>query len=361
MGQASLVNCPIEYEVSQITLSVQSPIVNRATPCGIMTYEKLVAAASRVLERGLIVWLVLLSLVAMIWPKWGVAAFDPFVDAKPALDLFIAVTMLAIGSLLPRDEVVQVARRWPTVLGGTVVQYAAMPLLAFATAWAFGFEGPALVGVTVVGCVPGAMASNVLSLAARANVCYSVSLTTMSTLLSPIMVPLTLKLTLGQWQAFPAGQVSVNLLLTVVLPVLTGYSLSRFWSAWQRNARLWGPMIANLVILWIIAMVVGLNRDRLLHSDPAVYLALLLINFGGYLAGDLGGRALCLDRPMRRALTLEVGMQNAGLGAYIVLTIFPDDPTAAIPPALYTFGCMLTGSILARIWAEFGPGPQDQQ
>ena len=326
-----------------------------------MTYAKSVALLSHVLERGLILWLVLLSLAAMFWPSWGLVTWDPFVDAKPALDAFIALTMLAIGSLLPRDEVVQVARRWPTVLGGTTVQYAAMPALAFGSAWAFGFEGPALVGVTVVGCVPGAMASNVLSLAARANVSYSVSLTTMATLLSPIMVPLTLKLTLGQWQEFPAGQVSMNLLLTVVLPVLTGYGLSRFWDTWQRNARLWGPIIANLVILWIIAMVVGLNRDRLLHFAPVVYLALLLINMGGYVAGNLGGRAMRLDRPMRRALTLEVGMQNAGLGTYIVLTIFPNDPTAAIPPALYTFGCMFTGSILARIWAEFGAGPEGQR
>ncbi len=326
-----------------------------------MTYDRFVALLSHVLERGMISWLTLLCLAAAFWPSGGVAGWDPFVDAKPALDLFIALAMLAIGSLLPRDEVLQVARRWPTVLGGTAVQYTAMPALAFGAAWAFGFEGPALVGVTVVGCVPGAMASNVLSLAARANVSYSVSLTTMATLLSPIMVPLTLKVTLEQWQEFPAGQVSVNLLLTVVLPVLAGYGLSRCWRVWQRNARLWSPIVANVVILWIIAMVVGLNRDRLLHFDPPIYFALTLINVGGYVAGNLGGRAMRLDRPMRRALTLEVGMQNAGLGAYIVLTIFPNDPTAAIPPALYTFGCMFTGSILARIWAEFGAGPEGQR
>ncbi len=176
----------------------------------------------------------------------------------------------------------------------------------------------------------------------------------MATLLSPVMVPLTLKLTLGQWQRFPAGQVSVSLLLTVVLPVAAGYGLSRWWQAWQRAAHLGAPIVANLVILWIIAMVVGLNRDRLLHFDPAILLALLLINLGGYAAGNLGGRALRLDRPMRRALTLEVGMQNAGLGTYIVLTVFPDDPAAALAPALYTFGCMLTGTVLARLWAEFG-------
>ncbi len=134
------------------------------------TCARFAAAVSTILERGLLVWLLLLSLAAAFWPSAVPHWWDPFVGARPALDGFIALTMLAIGSLLPRGEVVQVARRWPTILGGTAVQYTAMPLLAFTAAWAFGFEGPALVGVTVVGCVPGAMASNVLSLAARANV-----------------------------------------------------------------------------------------------------------------------------------------------------------------------------------------------
>jgi BASS family bile acid:Na+ symporter len=55
---------------------------------------------------------------------------------------------------------------------------------------------------------------------------------------------------------------------------------------------------------------------------------------------------------MRRALSLEVGMQNAGLGTILVLDLFPDQPDAAIPPALYTFGCMFTGIALARWWGR---------
>jgi len=133
-----------------------------------------------ILERYLIVWLVGLSALAFYWP---VKLVDPFVVPSWVVDLLIAVTMLAIGSLLSPGEVRGVARNWPTVIGGTATQYTVMPLLAYAIALAFGFEGPILLGVIMVGCVPGAMASNVLTLAARGNVSYSVSLTTLATLL----------------------------------------------------------------------------------------------------------------------------------------------------------------------------------
>ena len=307
------------------------------------------------LERLLLLWLVLLSAVAYLWADWLPDAPDPFILSEPRLDLLIAATMLAIGSLLPRDEVRQVARRWPMVLGGTATQYISMPLLAYAVGRLFGFEGATLTGIVMVGCVPGAMASNVLTLAARANVSYSVSLTTMATLLSPVAVPLALYLTLGQVRRIPPEkiqEIGLLLALTVVLPVLIGYALSRSWSRWESAARRCGSTVANLTILWIIAVVVAKNRERLAEFEVTILVALLAINVIGYVAGYGGGRLLRLPRSMRRALTLEVGMQNAGVGTFLVLEVFGEEPSAAIPTALYTFGCMFTGTILARWWAK---------
>jgi BASS family bile acid:Na+ symporter len=307
------------------------------------------------IERFLLLWLTLLSLLAYFWIDLFPGLVDPFVLSKPYLNVLIAATMFAIGSLLPRDDVKQVIDRWPMVLGGTAVQYASMPLLAFCVGRLFGFEGPLLLGITMVGCVPGAMASNVLTLAARANVSYSVSLTTMATMLSPIMVPAVLLLTLGSWRTFSPekmGHMSLTLCWTVVMPVVAGHLLSRTFRFWESFARRVGPSVANLAILWIIAVVVALNREKLADFKWTILVALLLINLGGYLAGNLGGRLLRLPRPMRRALTLEVGMQNAGLGTFLALEVFKEEPTAAIPTAIYTFGCMFTGTILARVWAE---------
>ncbi len=319
--------------------------------------ERALTTFRNVVERLLLVWLVLLGLVAYFWPAWfpRLVAADPFAASRNWLDLLIAATMFAIGSLLPRDEVREVFRRWPMVLAGTALQYTAMPLLAFACGRLFGLEGPWLIGLIVAGCVPGAMASNVLTLLARGNVSYSVSLTTSSTLLSPLVVPLALWLTLGRFTSFPVVETAVKLLWTVVCPVLAGYTLARLWPAWEAGARRIAPLVANLTILWIIAVVVGINREKFLEIDSRLFVALLALNLGGFLAGYLGSLALRIDPAKRRALTLEIGMQNAGLGTMLVLGMFPDQPAAAIPCALFTFGCMFTGTLLARVWAMFPP------
>jgi BASS family bile acid:Na+ symporter len=310
------------------------------------------------LQRFLIVWLGISSLAAFYWSRWFPTAFDPFVESKPLLDYLIVVTMLAIGLMLPKDEVAQVARRWPAVLAGTALQYVTMPTLAYVMSTLFGMSGDYRVGIVMVGCVPGAMASNVLTLNARGNTSYSVSLTTMATILSPLAVPLAMAVVLGADQAVDRSILlasSKKLLLIVVIPVIAGHAMGRYLSNWERYFKSAGSTLANLTILWIIAAVVGLTRDPLSRLRLDLLWALLALNLGGYLAGYFGGWALRLPVPMRRALTLEIGMQNAGLGAVLATSLFGlDRPATAIAPAMYTFGCMLTGTLLSHCWSAIG-------
>ena len=306
------------------------------------------------LERYLLIWLLLSSGLAYFWP-------EPLVMTKPALPWLIAATMFSIGLMLPRDEVRQVFRRWPTVFGGTAIQYAVMPLLAFLMGKAFGLTGDAFVGIVVVGCVPGAMASNVLTLNARGNTSYSVSLTTVATFLSPIAVPLVLAVTLQSKDGVDVAvlwRASKLLFITVVIPVLVGHLLSRRHPGLEKRSQHIGALVANLAILWIIAVVVAMSKSQLEQLRLDLLEALLAVNLLGYAAGYCGGWGMRLPEPMRRALTLEVGMQNAGLGAALAVKLFPDQTGVAIAPALYTFGCMLTGTMLARAWARMADRDQ---
>lgn len=302
------------------------------------------------LQRYLIVWLCLLSLAAHQWPEWFGTASDPFLASKGVLNYLFAITMLAVGWMLRIEEVRQVFARWPLVLAGTATQYTVMPLLGYAIGQHLpGLNDDERIGLVLVGCVPGAMASNVLTMAARGNVSYSVSLTTSSTLLSPLVVPLALQLALGKSVDLDPWQVSWNLCWTVVIPVVVGHLMGRLFSRWERTAERLGSTLANVTILWIIACVVALNRERL--APTALLLtALLTVNLLGYLGGYLSGTLLRMPTAMTRALTLEVGMQNAGLGTVLALQFFPDRPAITIPCALYTFGCVFTALVLAQAW-----------
>jgi BASS family bile acid:Na+ symporter len=321
------------------------------------------------LQRYLVVWLCLFSAGAYFWPvltAWlpagaPPAICDPWTASAPYLWSLIVVTMFAIGYMLPRDEVQQVARRWPTVLGGTAVQYTTMPLIAYLVGTVFRLDQATMIGIMIVGCVPGAMASNVLTLNARGNTSYSVSLTAMATLLSPLIVPFALWFSLGQEVASDPLGVAGKLALRVVLPVIAGHALRRAVPRWELWARPAATTVANLTILWIIAVVVGCQRAQLHWAALAFVVPLLLVNGAGYLAGYGGATAMRLPDPMRRALTLEVGMQNAGLGTVLAVNEFSEHPTAAILPAAYTFGCMLTGTLLARMWAAASERQQRRQ
>jgi BASS family bile acid:Na+ symporter len=239
------------------------------------------------------------------------------------------------------------------------VQYLVMPSLAWMLINLFSLERSLEIGVILVGCVPGAMASNVLTLIARGNVSYSVGLTTSATLVSPVIVPLAMKLTLGA-TADPQLllNTAVQLCLTVVLPTLAGFGLSRVSTRFSNWSERWAGRIANLCILWIIAVVMAKNRQILGSLSPSLLGILLLLNLGGYLGGQVGGRLLGLTTGMRRALMLEVGMQNAGLGASLATSLFPDQPGVALPCGLFAFGCMLTGTVLAQILSQW---PADQE
>ncbi|MBR5758156.1 MAG: bile acid:sodium symporter family protein [Thermoguttaceae bacterium] len=309
----------------------------------------------RILSKYLLIWLTFVCVLAFYWPAlFGENAFNPFFIKDPEarknlMSGMIAATMLAVGSLLPYDEVKAVAKRWHKTIMGTAIQYISMPLLAFCVAKALRLEGAAFTGVMMAGCVPGAMASNVLTLTARGNVSYSVGLTTTATLLSPIVVPLSLLLFLHQKDVdLDVAGIMINLLETVVAPVVIGFVLSRVSKFWKKNSDRFAEIVANLVIIWIISSVVAQNANNVAKLTPALIGAMLLLNFGGYLAGYFGGKAVGLDSGMRRALTIEVGMQNAGLGTVLATRFFPDQPEAALFCASYTFGCMFTGIILAQ-------------
>ncbi len=311
------------------------------------------------LQRYLLFWLVLSSVIAGVWPN---NVPDPFLISKTWLGGLVAIVMFCVGTLLPKDEVLNVLKRWPLVIGGTAIQYAAMPFLAwFMATKVFGFTGDIMIGVILVGCVPGAMASNVLTMVARGNVSYSVGLTTSATLLSPLIVPIAMKLTLGKAvDAELLMNTAITLVQQVVIPVIAGFTLAQVSQTVAKYAAKFSGTVANFSILWIIAVVVAVNRDNIQQLPLMLMWALLLINLGGYLSGQLGGRVLGIDRGMRRALMLEIGMQNAGIGASLAKTLFPDQPEIALPCGLFAFGCMTTGTIFAEILKHFPPTEASQ-
>ena len=298
---------------------------------------------------SLLLWLLVSSGIAFLWPVDSIGN-DPFAADSRLLWTLIVITMFSLGTLV-RPQELQPLRESPWwVVLGVATQMTVMPLAAWLTTKLIPMDPELAAGVILVGCAPGAMASNVLTNTARGSVAYSVSLTTVATLLSPLSVPLVLWIVSGISTDQSLSSAAIRLSLCVVLPTVVGYAATQRCEAVKQLAGRFGSLIASIALLWIIASVVASNREKLMNVGGLLVLALLAINLAGYAAGYSVGRACGLPERFRRALTLEVGMQNAGLGTALAVTLYGQQTVATIPTAAYTFGCMLTGTILAVWW-----------
>ncbi len=315
------------------------------------------------LLRSVLFWLLVTSGIALFWPIDRVG-FDPFAPSPALLWSLIVATMFSLGTLVRRPELLPLRKRPWWVLLGVLAQVLVMPAAAWSVTKLVPMSSELAAGVILVGCVPGAMASNVLTHTAGGSVAFSVTLTSVATLLSPVTVPAVLSVVAGpSWTPSldSPAVTSMRLLFGVVLPTVVGFVLSDRW-LWIRGVSdRFASLVASVSLLAIIALVVAVNRERLASVSLVIVASLLLVNAVGYASGYTLGRLAGMTSRYRRALTLEVGMQNAGLGTTLAVSMYGVDSVATIPTAAYTFGCMLTGTVLAMLWHRFEPAELDLQ
>ncbi len=270
---------------------------------------------------------------------------------RPALQPAFAVTMFFVGTLVRPEQVRAFARTPTRALSGLVTQYTIMPLCAWGISLAFS-DPVVRTGIVLVGCMPGAMASNVMTVLLRGDLILSVTLTTLATLLSPLLLALWLPLLADTRIEIPVGALVWNAIWMVVLPVSVGIALRALRpalpSGWDRLA----TGLASLSIVLIILIVVAANRDSLAALGPELGLAMLGLNLAGYALAFGAATGLRWPGVQRRTLVIEVGMQNAGLGSVLALAHLGE--SGAVPSALYTVLCVITASLALPLRRRFG-------
>jgi BASS family bile acid:Na+ symporter len=246
------------------------------------------------------------------------------------------------------DDFRRIVQRPAIVLIGTVTQYTLMPLTAWVIANAFHLDSQIAVGLILTASAPGAMSSSVVSYIAKADLAYSVSLTTVSTLLAPLATPGLTYLLAGSRLDVPVWDMLVEVMLLVVVPLLIGFAVRHFFA--RRVERISGifPAISVTFIVLVCSRTIAANKDGLLAMTGMLLGIGVLMNVIGLAGGYLIAWVSRMDVPQRRSLAIEGGMQNAGLGAVLAAQHFSDK--AAMPAAAFVFICILTASALAAWW-----------
>ena len=291
--------------------------------------------------------LVLLSaLAALLFP-------DTLSHLKPRLiNPLLGIIMFGMGLTLKAEDFKVVFSRPRDVLVGCLAQFTVMPLLAFALTKIFRLEPALAIGVILVGCCPGGTASNVITYLAKGDLALSVGMTAVSTLLAPVLTPLLVWLLAGETVDVDVVGMLLSILWVVILPIALGLLVNRFWPRTTEQASAYLPALSTLAICVIVLIVIAANAHKLLDGGLVILLVVVLHNVCGLGAGYLIGTLLRLTPAKRRAISVEVGMQNSGLASSLATLHFAAYPLATIPGALFSVWHNISGAIVAKLYSR---------
>ncbi len=298
---------------------------------------------SQLAGRFFALWVVLGAIFGSLVPS-------AFSWVGPRIPFLLGVIMFGMGMTLSARDFKNALARPRDVAVGVAAQFTVMPLVAYGLARLLELPPELAVGVILVGTCPGGTASNVVTYLACGDIALSVAMTSVATLLAPVLTPALTLIYAGQWIPVSAAALFVSIVKIVLLPVAAGLLANRFLSASVKRATPLLPLVSVTAIVVIVAFVIGANGERILASAGTLFLAVALHNVLGLALGYAAARALSMDEAKKRAVTIEVGMQNSGLAVALASVHF--GAAAAVPGALFSVWHNLTGPALATYWAR---------
>ena len=278
---------------------------------------------------------------------------DAFSGIRPAvINPLLGIIMFGMGMALRFDDFHIVFSRPRDVIVGCLAQYTIMPLLAFALSRLFALDDALAVGVVLVGCCPGGTASNVITYLAKGDLALSVGMTAISTVVAPLMTQLLVWLLAGKTVDVDVAGMLLSILWVVILPIVAGLLAKWFWPRLTERVKEYLPAVSSLAIAFIVLIVISANAHKLLLGGLIIIVVVVLHNLCGLGLGYLIGRLLHLSAPKRKAISIEVGMQNSGLASSLATLHFAAYPMATIPGAIFSVWHNISGAVIARLYAR---------
>jgi bile acid:Na+ symporter, BASS family len=308
----------------------------------------LLNAAADIAARYFALWVVLACVLGILSPQ-------SFAWAGPNIALLLGVVMFGVGAMLKPSDLAAILRRPWAAIGGVAAQYIIMGPLALLLSMLFDLPADLTVGMILVGTAPGGTSSNVVTLLARGDVALSVSITSESTLLAPLLTPLLTLSLIGSAVDIDTLGLFLSILEIVIVPVALGITLNGLFGQRIDPIRPVLPLISVLVIMVIVAFVIGANWRQFHAISVSLMAAVALHNLLGLGLGYAAAWLAGLPSASRRALCFEVGMQNSGLATTLATLHF--NPIAALPGALFSVWHSLSGPLLATYWRSRPANP----
>lgn len=291
---------------------------------------------------------IVFPLIILVAAAFGILFPDASLPLNSAVPYLLGLVMFTMGLTITAPDLKIIVKKPQAVLIGFVAQYTIMPLTALGIGLLFQLDPLLIVGMVLLGSTPGGASSNIVAYLAGGNVALSVSMTTLSTLLAPFMTPLLVLWLAGSYLPVSFLDMANQILQMVIVPVVLGLGVRFIAKKFVEKLAPLIPWMSVLVLSLVIVGIMAGNAEVFLGSAFVAIAAVILHNIVGFSLGYFAARLGGLERRERRAVAVEVGMQNAGLAAALANSNYA--PLAALPAAIATIWHNVGGALLSFIF-----------
>ncbi len=302
-----------------------------------------IARFSAFMGRTFAVWVIIFACLAYYFP-------DTFKFMAPYISILLGIVMFGMGLTLRAKDFSEVFTRPVDVIIGILGQFLIMPLSAYGLCMLLNLPDEIAVGVILVGCCPGGTASNVMTFLGKGDVPLSVTVSSCTTVMAPIVTPALIYFFANQWVEVDPMSMFMSIVQIVMLPIVAGVIINTLFGRYVRQAVSVLPLISVLAIVAIVASVVAVSQKQIAETGLLIFAVVVLHNGLGLGLGYLLAKVCGMPLPKRKAIAMEVGLQNSGLGVALAMAHF--SPLSAVPSAIFSVWHNISGPILATVFAN---------
>lgn len=301
------------------------------------------------LGKYFIVMVLLMVVAAMALPQLFIAMGKLRVFNQSLVTVGLGLIMFVMGLTLNEKDFKVIVTRPKDVFVGCLAQFTVMPFTAYLLARTFKLPPELAVGLVLLGTCPGGTASNVMTYLAKGDVALSIGMTTVSTLAAPLLTPALTYLLAGQWVEINMLAMLLDIVKVVIVPIFLGMAVHKLFGEKVHKVSNILVIIPILSILTIMGLCVAPNKANLINSGAMLIMAVCLHNWFGFLLGWVIGQFTGMNEAKKKALSIEVGLQNSGLA--VGLSAQFGNPLCALPAAVATVVHQVSGSMLANLFS----------
>lgn len=295
----------------------------------------------------------------MAWIVLAIAAISLLVPKSTLwiqlswINYLLMIVMFGMGLTIKPEDFAVVFLHPKDVLIGCVAQFTVMPILAYGLSRLFGLDPALTAGVVLVGTCPGGTSSNVITYFSKGDVPLSVGMTSVNTLLAPVLTPAITYFLLKTTVQVDVMSMFMSIVQVILIPIILGFVMNKLLGKFTQKLVTALPLVSTIAICLIVGAVVSHNAEKIFESGLLILIVVILHNTFGYICGFGVGKLFKMPPKKIKALSIEIGMQNSGLATSLAASSFPNLAMATVPGAVFSVWHNISGAILAAVYRNW--------